>query len=99
MFGAYWLTDGYGELMYAAATLIARNGFPVSDRWNLFRIVQSPLILMLISLVTFQIGIALSRSAFDMISAPGVSFLRQAFGASILFAVVRPKVRRLDGRQ
>ncbi len=99
IFGASWMTDGHGEFMYAAATSISRIGFPVSNRWNLLRIAKSPLVLMLISLATFQIGIALAHGAFDVVSAPGVSFLRQAFGAAALFVIARPKVRGLDGRQ
>jgi inner membrane transporter RhtA len=54
---------------------------------------------MIVSLVTFQIGIALSKGAFDQIGAPAVSFLRQGFGAAILFTMFRPRLRGLAGRQ
>jgi inner membrane transporter RhtA len=54
---------------------------------------------MLVSLITFQIGIALTTGAFDLVGAPAVSFLRQAFGAAILFVMFRPRVRGLDRRE
>lgn len=85
--------------MHAAIRPIPGSGFSPPDRLKLLRIIHSPMVLMLFSLVTFQIGISLTKGAFDFVSAPAVSFLRQAFGAAILFAVFRPKIRGLGARQ
>ena len=54
---------------------------------------------MIVSLITFQIGIALTTGAFNQAAAPAVSVLRQAFAAAILFSLFRPKISGMDARQ
>ena len=58
-----------------------------------------PPILMLIGMVSFQLGAAFSKSLFDDISAPGLAFLRALWGAIFLFALVRPRMRGLNRAQ
>lgn len=58
-----------------------------------------PPALMMIGMVSFQVGAALSKGLFDRVSAPGVSFLRVAFGALFLFLIMRPSLRTVTRAQ
>ncbi len=58
-----------------------------------------PPALMLIGMVSFQIGAAVSKGLFDRLSAPGVSFLRAAFGSIFLVLMLRPSIRGLHRSQ
>jgi inner membrane transporter RhtA len=58
-----------------------------------------PPALMLIAMVSFQVGTAIAKGLFDQISAPGVAFMRLAFGATIMLVWLRPAVRGLRRAQ
>jgi inner membrane transporter RhtA len=58
-----------------------------------------PPALMMIGMISFQVGAAFSKDLFDRVSAPGVSFLRVAFGALFLFLIMRPSVRTVGRAQ
>jgi len=58
-----------------------------------------PPILMLIGMITFQLGAAFSKDLFNLVSAPGLAFMRATWGALFLFAIIRPVVRGLDRGQ
>lgn len=72
-----------------------------ADASSLDRLLWSfpPPLLMLVGMVSFQVGAAVSKGLFDRISAPGVSFLRVAFGALFLFLILRPAVRTVTWDQ
>ncbi|MGO6820024.1 EamA family transporter, partial [Rhizobium brockwellii] len=55
--------------------------------------------LCLMSMSSFQFGAALSSSAIATDGVAGATWLRLAFGAIILAAVVRPSVLRYTGAQ
>ncbi|GAA2173313.1 DMT family transporter [Arthrobacter parietis] len=50
-------------------------------------------VLMIMAVLSVQFGAALARTQFDAVGPTGAVFLRLLFGALILLAVVRPKVR------
>ncbi len=58
-----------------------------------------PPALMMIGMISFQVGAAFSKDLFDRVSAPGVSFLRVAFGACFLFLIMRPSLRGIGRAQ
>jgi inner membrane transporter RhtA len=58
-----------------------------------------PPALMLIAMVSFQVGTAIAKGLFDQISAPGVAFMRLAFGAAIMLVWLRPAMRGLRRAQ
>lgn len=58
-----------------------------------------PPALMLIGMISFQFGAAFSKDLFSMASAPGLAFLRSAWGAVFLFLIFRPNVGRLNRNQ
>lgn len=58
-----------------------------------------PPALMLIAMVSFQVGTAIAKGLFDQVSAPGVAFMRLAVGSVFLFLWLRPAVRSLRRQQ
>jgi inner membrane transporter RhtA len=58
-----------------------------------------PPLLMLMGMVTFQLGAAIAKDLFDQVSATGIAFLRIAFGSLFLFLITRPTVRGLSRSQ
>lgn len=56
-----------------------------------------PQALVLISIVSVQVGAAIGRSVFDELGAAGVTLLRVAIAAAVLFAVLRPPLRAWTG--
>src|SRR5688572_17969812 len=85
--------------MHVATRSQTVNEVPRWFHLDLWSIVRSPIVLMLFSLITFHLGVSLTKGALELVSAPALSSLRQAFGAAILFAVFRPEVRGMNGRQ
>src|SRR4051794_40226342 len=60
--------------------------------------VPAPL-LMLAAVISVQFGAALARTQFEQVGPTGAAQLRLIFGALILFAVVRPRLRRWTREQ
>lgn len=58
-----------------------------------------PPLLMLVAMVSFQVGAAVAKDLFDQVSATGIAFMRIAFGALFLFLLTRPTVRGLKRTQ
>ena len=56
-----------------------------------------PQALVLISIVSVQVGAAIGRSVFDELGAAGVTLLRVTIAAAVLFAVLRPPLRTWKG--
>jgi inner membrane transporter RhtA len=51
-------------------------------------------LLMLAAVISVQFGAALARTQFEQVGPTGAALLRLVFGALILFAVIRPRLRR-----
>ncbi|HRA49216.1 MAG TPA: EamA family transporter [Thermomicrobiales bacterium] len=58
-----------------------------------------PPALMMIGMVSFQLGAAFSKDLFDWATPTGLAFLRSAWGAVFLFLIFRPKLRGLNRAQ
>jgi inner membrane transporter RhtA len=51
------------------------------------------------AIASVQLGATVATRLFAFLGPAGTVFLRVAFGAGILLAIARPRLRRLDGRQ
>lgn len=58
-----------------------------------------PPLLMLMGMISFQLGAAIAKDLFDQVSATGIAFMRTAFGSVFLFLITRPTVRGLSRAQ
>lgn len=58
-----------------------------------------PPLLMLMGMVSFQLGAAFAKELFDQVSAPGIAFMRIVFGSLFLFLITRPAMRGLSRSQ
>jgi inner membrane transporter RhtA len=78
----------------------AASGVPADAR-GFDRLVWSvpPPLLMLMGMISFQLGAAFAKGLFDQVSATGIAFMRIAFGSLFLFLITRPSVRGLTRAQ
>jgi inner membrane transporter RhtA len=79
---------------------VTAPGVPVEAR-GFDRLIWSvpPPLLMLMGMISFQLGAAIAKDLFDQVSATGIAFMRVAFGSLFLFLITRPTVRGLNRAQ
>jgi inner membrane transporter RhtA len=58
----------------------------------------TPILALLGSMCSIQVGAALAQHLFPAVGAPGTTALRVGLAALILLAIRRPSLKRLDGR-
>ena len=78
----------------------ATPGIPADAR-GFDRLIWSvpPPLLMLMGMISFQLGAAIAKDLFDRVSPVGIAFMRVAFGSLFLFLITRPTVRGLNRAQ
>ncbi|MEV0265606.1 EamA family transporter [Streptomyces sp. NPDC050617] len=58
-----------------------------------------PLVLVLAQMCSLQVGAAVAKGAYDQVGAVALAGMRLLFAAVIMWLAVRPRPRRIDGRQ
>jgi inner membrane transporter RhtA len=85
-----------GARLFAPAVLTGKvpitlpNGRPIAARLSARSRGVPPTALVLLSIVSVQIGAAIAKGLFDSLGPGGTVFLRISFAALVLFALVRP---------
>jgi inner membrane transporter RhtA len=85
--GGLWLRLGVGEIGQVSAAVAPGRGVRVRPA------VPAP-VLVLMSIISVQVGSAIARTLFDDLGAAGIALLRLGIAALVLGAAFRPRVWR-----